>query len=40
MNDADIISFYRNEFYKEWHMALRNGIKLTADDIRKRLSSK
>lgn len=38
MNDNDLINFYRNEFGKEWLAAQKSGVRLTAADIRLRLS--
>lgn len=40
LSDRDIVNYYRTEYFKEWHMALKNGIVLTANDIRMRLSTK
>ena len=40
MKDADVITFYKTEYYKEWNMACKNGLKLTAKDIRERLAVK
>jgi hypothetical protein len=40
MEDKDIITFYKTEYFKEWNMACKNGLKLTAKDIRERLTSK
>lgn len=38
--DAGLISFYKTEYFREWDAALGNGIRLTANDIRKRLNLK
>ena len=38
--DAGLISFYKTEYFREWDAALENGIRLTANDIRKRLNLK
>ena len=40
MPDNDLITFYKTEFHKEWNMAWKNGINLTAKDIRARLGLK
>lgn len=40
MEDKDIITFYKTEYFKEWDMACKNGIRLTARDIKERLMSK
>lgn len=36
--DKDIVNFYRTEYFREWHNAYKNGINLTANDIRIRLN--
>lgn len=36
--DKDLITFYKTEYYREWYSAYKNGIKLTANDIRTRLN--
>lgn len=37
LSDKDIINnYYRIEYFKEWHTAWKNGINLTANDIRLR----
>lgn len=38
--DIDLIAFYKSEYFKEWNMACKNGVKLTAKDIRCRLGIK
>lgn len=40
LTDRDIENFYRTEYHKEWYNALKDGIKLTASDIRMRLNLK
>ena len=40
LTDNDIMNFYRTEYHKEWYNAYKNGIKLTASDIRLRLNLK
>lgn len=40
LTDNDIINFYRTEYHKEWYNAVKNGIILTANDIRLRLNLK
>jgi hypothetical protein len=40
MQDKDLITFYRTEYIKEWNLAYKNGVKLTANDIRIRLGLK
>ena len=40
LSDKDIINYYRIEYFKEWHNAWKNGINLTANDIRFRLGLK
>ena len=40
MQDKDLITFYRTEYFKEWNMACINNVKLTANDIRLRLGLK
>lgn len=40
LSDHDIINYYRTEYFKEWHIAWKNGIKLSAADIRFRLGLK
>lgn len=40
LSDKDIINYYRIEYFKEWHTAWKNGINLTANDIRLRLGLK
>jgi hypothetical protein len=40
MPDKDLVTFYKTEYFKEWNMACKNGIKLTAEDIRSRLGLK
>lgn len=40
LSDVDIMIYYRTEYYKEWALALKNGIKLTANDVRLRLGLK
>lgn len=40
LTDKDIENFYRTEYHKEWYNAFKNGIKLTASDIRVRLNLK
>jgi hypothetical protein len=40
LNDKDIVNFYRTEYHKEWYNAVKNGINLTAYDIRMRLNLK
>ena len=36
--DEDLINFYQTEYHKEWYNAYKNGIRLTANDIRSRLN--
>lgn len=38
--DIGLINYYKTEYAKEWHMAQKSGIKLTANDIRVRLNLK
>lgn len=40
MRDIDLLNFYKIEYFKEWHAAWKNGVKLTPDDIRMRLGIK
>jgi hypothetical protein len=40
MQDKDLITFYRTEYFKEWNLAWKNGLNLTANDIRIRLGLK
>lgn len=40
MTDSAILTFYRVEYFKEWNLARKNGIYLTANDIRFRLGMK
>jgi len=40
MSDIAIVNYYKIEYAKEWYLAHKNGIKLTANDIRVRLNSK
>lgn len=40
LNDRDILNFYRTEYHKEWYNACKNGITLTANDVRMRLGLK
>jgi hypothetical protein len=40
LSDKDIINYYRLEYFKEWYSAWKNGIDLTANDIRVRLGLK
>lgn len=35
--DASLINYYKTEYFKEWNFARKNGIRLTAHDIRVRL---
>lgn len=37
LSDAAIVTFYRVEYFREWNLARKNGIRLTAKDIRTRL---
>jgi hypothetical protein len=37
MTDSAILTFYRVEYFREWNLARKNGIILTANDIRVRL---
>ena len=38
LTDKDIVNFYRTEYHREWYNAWKDGIKLTASDIRLRLN--
>lgn len=38
LTDNDLINFYQTEYFREWNAAYKNGIKLTANDIRTRLN--
>jgi hypothetical protein len=38
LSDIDIVNYYKTEYAKEWYLAQKNGIKLTANDIRVRLT--
>lgn len=40
LSDKDLVNFYRTEYFREWHLAWKNGINLTAYDIRARLGVK
>lgn len=40
LSDKDLVNFYRTEYFKEWYLAYKNGILLTANDIRMRLGIK
>ncbi len=40
MQDKDLITFYKTEYFKEWNIAFKNGLNLTANDIRVRLGLK
>lgn len=37
--DAFLIEYYKVEYFREWNLARKNGIRLTANDIRFRLAS-
>lgn len=37
-SDESLLAFYRIEYFREWQLAVKNGIQLTANDIRARLS--
>ena len=37
-SDEGLINYYKTEYFKEWQIAGKNGIRLTANDIRARLS--
>lgn len=38
LSDKALLDYYRIEYFKEWHTAWKNGIRLTAEDIRLRLN--
>lgn len=38
LSDKDVINYYKTEFFSEWYLAYKNGINLTASDIRARLN--
>lgn len=40
LSDKDIVTFYKNEYFKEWYIAYKNGIRLSPNDIRLRLGLK
>jgi hypothetical protein len=40
LSDRDIVNYYKTEYFKEWHTAFKNGVILTANDIRARLGLK
>ncbi len=40
LSDKDIINYYKVEYFKEWYIAWKNGINLSANDVRMRLGLK
>lgn len=35
--DISLVNYYKTEYFREWNLARKNGIVLTANDIRARL---